>query len=162
MLLVFSLSAVYAQNVPGKGDMFIDFTVQQDPNNPDSKVSLSDYVGKGKIVIVDFWASWCGPCRREIPFIKECYEKLPKDKVTVLSVAVADKIEETKRVAKELGVEWEQIVNAQNIPLKPYGINGIPHIIVFAPDGTIISRGLRERNVFLFASEAINTYFPSK
>lgn len=120
------------------GEMFTDFEVPQ----PDGSVAkLSDYVGKGKYILVDFWASWCGPCKREIPNIKAAWEKYKGDKFDVLSVAVWDKPEDTAVAAKEHGVVWSQIVNAQRIPTEIYGIEGIPHLILFAPDGTIVKRG---------------------
>ena len=123
------------------GQMFTDFTVEQ----PDgTKVSLSDYVGKGRYVLVDFWASWCGPCRREIPNIKELYDKYHDKGLDVLGVAVWDKPEDTQKAIEEMQVVWPQIINAQHIPTDLYGIQGIPHIILFAPDGTIAARDLRE------------------
>lgn len=147
-LTLISAASSHAQNIPQEGDMFVDFTVQQDPSNPSSTVSLSNYVGKGKWVIVDFWASWCGPCRREIPYIRKAWQNLPKDKVTVLSVAVADKLEDTKKAAVELNIQWNQIVNAGQVPVKAYGIRGIPHIILFAPDGKIAKIGLRGDDIY--------------
>lgn len=124
-----------------EGAMFTDFTIEQ----PDgSKVSLSDYVGKGKYVLVDFWASWCGPCRAEIPNIKELYDRFHSKGLDVLGVAVWDKVKDTQEAIKELGIVWPQIINAQQIPTELYGIQGIPHIILFAPDGTIVARDLRE------------------
>ncbi len=124
-----------------EGAMFIDFTIEQ----PDgTKASLSDYVGKGNYVLVDFWASWCGPCRGEIPNIKELYDKYHDKGLDVLGVAVWDKPEDTQKAIDELGIVWPQIINAQQIPTELYGIQGIPHIILFAPDGTIVARDLRD------------------
>jgi len=120
------------------GAMFTDFEAVQ-PDGTTAK--LSDYVGKGKYILVDFWASWCGPCKREIPGIKAAWEKYKGDKFDVLSVAVWDKPEDTAKAAAEHGVVWNQIVNAGKVPTDIYGIEGIPHLILFGPDGVILKRG---------------------
>ncbi len=138
------LTSLDAKKSTAEGGKFVDFTVVQDPENPEkSTVKFSDYIGKGKYVLVDFWASWCGPCIREIPNIKDVYATYGGDKFDILSVAVWDKLEDTKRAAEELELPWNQIVNAQQIPTDLYGIDGIPHIILFGPDGTILKRELR-------------------
>lgn len=125
-----------------EGMPFVDFTIEN--GNLDGTVAkLSDYVGKGKYVLVDFWASWCGPCRREIPTVREVWEKYRGDKFEVVGVAVWDKRDNTLEAAGQLGIEWPQIVDAQSVPTDLYGIAGIPHIILFGPDGTIVARGLR-------------------
>ena len=107
---------------------------------------LSDYVGKGKYVLVDFWASWCGPCRKEIPNLKAAAKKYVK-KLTVVGVATWDKPEDTRKAINELGIEYPQILNAQQIGSDAYGIIGVPEILLIAPDGTIVARGLRGKQI---------------
>lgn len=131
--------AVDAKANTAEGKMFTDFDIDG--------VKLSDYVGKGKYVLVDFWASWCGPCKREIPNIKKVYDKYVGDDFDVLSVAVWDQPQASVDTAKAYGVNWNEIINAQSVPTDLYGIQGIPHIILFGPDGTILKRDLRGEGI---------------
>ena len=133
-------------NNTAEGMPFVDFTVQYG-NRDGSAASLSDYVGKGKYVLVDFWASWCMPCKAEAPVIAEVYKKYKGDRFEVLGVAVMDKRMDTFKVIDDDGYTWPQIVDAQSAPLELYGIQGIPHIILFGPDGTILARGLRGKKL---------------
>lgn len=133
------LAGIEKRNRTAEGQMFTDFTVTTDS----SVVSLSDYVGKGYYVLADFWASWCGPCRREMPAIKEVYDRYRDKGLEVIGIAVWDKPEDSREAIAELELPWAQILDAQDIPTNLYGIDGIPHIILFAPDGTIAARGLR-------------------
>lgn len=118
------------------GHKYVDFEVTYDGKTS----KLSDYVGKGKYVLVDFWASWCGPCVRQIPVLKELLHEYGDKGLEVLGVAVWDEPMNTLEAIKSHGITWPCIIDAQTIPTDLYGINGIPCIILFAPDGTILSR----------------------
>jgi len=128
------------------GRPFVDFTIANG-NIDGTAASLSDYVGKGKYVLVDFWASWCVPCRMETPIIAEVYNKYKGERFEVLGVAVMDRRDESLKALEEDGSTWPQILDAQMIPTEMYGIQGIPHIILFGPDGVIIARNLRGDNL---------------
>lgn len=122
-----------------EGMPFVDFTIEQEDG---TKVSLSDYVGKGKFTLVDFWASWCRPCRNEMPVLADIYKQYKDKGLEIVSVAVWDKPNDTQAMIKQLNMTWPQISNAQDIPASKYGFNSIPQIILFGPDGTILARDL--------------------
>lgn len=135
------------------GKMFVDFagfTV----DGADTK--LSDYVGKGKYVLVDFWASWCGPCRGEIPNLVNLQTQFGGEKFTVLGVNVWDEEASFKEALEAEGITYPQIFVPQNNKdnaTQLYGIKGIPQIILFAPDGTIVRRDLRGEEMINLVTE---------
>ena len=134
------------------GSKFTDFTVDhvagvdKDGNPIYEKKSLSDFVGQGKVMLVDFWSPWCPPCKAELPNIKAVWEKYHGDDFDVLSVAVWEESRKmdwrnTIDTAKVYGVAWNQLNNGHQEPASLYGIDGIPHMILFDKDGTILKRG---------------------
>lgn len=136
------------------GMKFLDFTIA-DGNLDGTPASLSDYVGKGKYVLVDFWASWCGWCRAEFPVLKEVYEKYKGDNFEIVGILCNDKRENSLRAMKEDGVTWPQILNTRDTAMRLYGVTGIPEIILFSPDGTILARGLRGERLKATVAEAL-------
>lgn len=134
---------------PGK--MFKDFSGVNDRGD---SVKLSSYVGKGKYVLVDFWASWCGPCRHEIPNVIKVYNDYKDKGLEVVGVAVWDKMPDHLSAVKELNITYPQIFNEKEATTI-YGIKGIPEIILFAPDGTIIKRGLRGEEMIQLVADKL-------
>ncbi|MBR3031065.1 MAG: AhpC/TSA family protein [Bacteroidales bacterium] len=136
-----------------EGQMFADFKGETVDGKP---ISFSDYVGKGKWILVDFWASWCGPCKAELPNILAVYDKYAGKDFTVIGVPVWDVREDTDQAIKDLGIKYEQIfVGDDHTPTEVYGINGIPHIILFAPDGRVAKRNLRGAHIEEAVKEAL-------
>ena len=108
--------------------------------SPDGKpTALSDYVGKGDYVLADFWASWCGPCRHEIPEVIALHEKYKGKGLKVIGITVHDTPEKSDKVVEEMGIPFPQLY--ETTPMSTYGVLAIPYTILFAPDGTILERG---------------------
>ena len=121
-----------------KGQPFVDFEIE----TTDGIVKLSDYVGKGNVVLVDFWASWCGPCRREIPNVKAAYDEYKDKGFVVVGVPTNDAPENTLSALQEEGVDFPQMlgVERQVIGARAYGVRSIPTMVLFDADGTILGR----------------------
>ena len=140
-----TLANLEALKKTAEGMPFTDIKGKDVEGNP---VALSDYVGKGNYVLLDMWASWCGPCKWEVPYLQKLYNRYKDKGLTVLGLFVWDKEENLKKSMEEEGIVWPQIVSVENMDaMNSYGIDGIPHIILFAPDGTILKRNLRGQNM---------------
>ena len=107
------------------------------------KGAFEDYVGVGNYTIVDFWASWCGPCKAEAPNVIAVYEKYRDKGLVVIGVPVNDKQEATEKAMRDLGIHYPQVLDPSQALAERFNITGIPHIILFAPDGSVVAAGLR-------------------
>lgn len=115
-------------------------------------VNLSDFVGKGKYVVADIWASWCGGCIIEaremlIPLYNEY-----KDNENVQFVGIA--LDDVRETVKKLGIPWDQIMYCENA-IDAYCAYSIPEIIIFSPDGTILHRRLHGQEIATKLKEAL-------
>lgn len=119
------------------GQPYVDIQGTDIHGNP---ISLSDFVGKGNYVLVDMWASWCGPCKREIPNLAKLHNLYKNKGLTVLGIYVWDKVENLAPSMEKEKITWPQIIDSNEIATKLYGVQGIPCIMLIGPDGTILDR----------------------
>lgn len=105
-------------------------------------VSLDDFKGK-KYVLIDFWASWCAPCREELPYIKELYKKYHKQGFEIISITKDEKSDLWKNaIAKEKIESWKHLSLLENKSTidTDYFVNGIPHKVLIDKNGIIIGK----------------------
>ncbi|NLY25261.1 MAG: AhpC/TSA family protein [Bacteroidales bacterium] len=125
------------------GKKFVDFTLKDTQGND---VSLSDYAGKGKYVLVDFWAAWCGPCRQEMPNVVAAYDKYKSRGFEVVGVSFDQEQDKWLQGIADLNMTWPQMSDLMywDSPVVDlYAINGIPHTVLLDKEGEIIGKNLR-------------------
>ncbi|NDV66826.1 TlpA disulfide reductase family protein [Bacteroides sp. 224] len=134
--------SVTKANATKEGNQFVDLDMLTPNGDP---IKLSDYAGKGKIVLVDFWASWCGPCRREMPKLVDAYAKYKNKGFEIVGVSLDRDGEAWKKGIADLNITWPQMSDLkywQSEAVKEYVIRGIPHLMLLDGEGTILARGL--------------------
>lgn len=107
------------------------------------EIAFSDFAGKGNIVLIDFWASWCGPCIAALPELKEFYNKNKDKGLIVIGVSLDDDKEQWLNATKKHNIEWPQLSNLkgwEDPAAILYGVKGIPQTILIDQNGIIISR----------------------
>ena len=111
-------------------------------------VQLSDYVKPGQYNMVEFWASWCGPCRGEIPHLRHVYDAYGKgkDAFNMISVSIDDKEKDWKQALKEENMKWTQLCDLKGWKgevINKYKIQGVPFCLILDKEGRIIDHGVR-------------------
>lgn len=125
------------------GQPYLDFT-QETPEG--DMLSLSELVGKSKLLLIDFWASWCGPCRAENPNVVEVYRDYHEKGFDVLGVSLDMNKEKWIDAIEKDGLIWHNISDLkywQNEAAQAYGISSIPSNLLLDENGTIIAKNLR-------------------
>ena len=132
-----------AQKLKTPGEKFKDFELT---NTKGEKVKLSDFAGKGKIVLVDFWASWCGPCIKEMPILIEVYAKYKDKGFEIVGVSLDEQKESWLKAIERLNITWPQMSDLKgwkSAAALTYGIDTIPFTLLLDGEGNIIASNLQ-------------------
>lgn len=134
------------------GSLAPDFELK---DSQGSLVKLSSM--RGKYVLIDFWASWCGPCRKEIPNVTKIYADYKDKGLQVIGVSVDRDESKWRQAVEEEQLEYLQLWDSSMTTGKLYNYNGIPFIILIGPDGKILARQLRGDELRRKVSECIDS-----
>ncbi|MBF1569384.1 MAG: TlpA family protein disulfide reductase [Prevotella shahii] len=137
------------------GSKFIDFTV---PALDGKQVKLADVVAKNKITMVDFWASWCGPCRMEMPNVVEAYKQFHNKGLEIVGVSLDESKEDWETAVKDMGMNWIQTSDLKGWECEAarlYGVRGIPACVLINQKGEIVGRDLRAEELHARLAELL-------
>ena len=121
-------------------------------------LSIMSEVSQHRITIIDFWASWCGPCRQEIPSVIELYKKYKDKGLGIVGVSLDNDKDEWLTAIKQLNMAWPQMSDQNdwgNSVAKLFNITSIPHTIVVDQQGKILRHGLRGEALANFVAEQL-------
>lgn len=125
------------------GMTFIDLAMNDDQGK---ERKLSEWCGKGNYVLIDFWASWCGPCRMEMPNVVANYEKYHAKGFEVIGISFDNNETAWKNGVEALGMKWPQLSDLKgwkSVGASTYGIRSIPSNVLVDGEGKIVAANLR-------------------
>ena len=134
----------------------IDFTMADIDGN---QVAVTDEFAKHEITVVDFWASWCGPCRQEMPSLVKTYNDYKDKGLGIIGVSLDEDKEQWIGAVSAMGMTWTQLSDLQgwhNSAAQMYGIQAIPFTIVVDNEGKVLAAGLRGEELTAFIAQQLN------
>lgn len=144
------------QNKIENGMQFLDAEIPNATVEGNKTVRLSDYIGHGKWVFIDFWASWCVGCRQAIPRVKKAYEAMKDKNIEFISIAVWDKRRAALKAIAEENMPWLQLIDEKGVCGETYMFNAIPRLMLFSPDGKLVDKDVRSSNVMNILDKHLN------
>jgi len=133
---------IYSVRRTDVGQMFVDITLKTPDDN---SVSISDFAGKGKYVLLDFWAAWCYPCRVANPHLVQIYNRYKNNDFEIVGISLDHTKDAWIKAIADDNLTWPQMSDLghwNSEAARTYNVRGIPHMILLDKDGKIIARGL--------------------
>ena len=137
---VFAASGIHTlTKVPGNPDA-PEFNLEDQDGN---FLKMSDY--KGKVVIVNFWATWCPPCRKEMPSMQRAWEILQKEDIMMLAINVGEDGDQIFSFTAEYPVEFPLIMDSDSSVVNQWKVRGLPTTYIVNPAGQIVYQAIGDR-----------------
>jgi len=135
------------------GEKFKKFNL---PDSSGQNLDLSEF--KSQLTLVDFWASWCGPCRRQIPMLKKIYSTISRDRFDIVGISIDSDTLKWKRALKEERMPWSNLIGSEQWAKSNYLIISIPYNFLVDDKGKIIAKNLSPSQIKLFINKRNKNY----
>lgn len=145
-----------AQKKTAVGQHFTDITL---PDQQGTPLALSSLIGPDKYVLLDFWASWCGPCRAEAPYMVAAYKKFAPKGFDIYAVSLDKDADAWKKGIANLDLTWKHVSELrfwESSAAEAYGVRSIPSNVLIGPDGTIVARNLMGHDLYNKLAELLD------
>jgi len=127
---------------------YIDFALPGTDNQP---LRVSDYVGRNRLTLIDFWASWCGPCRAEMPHVARAYQAFHEQGFEIIGVSLDNDREAWLNAIREMQLAWPQVSDLKGwncAAARLYGVESIPASVLVDSDGNVVAANLRGNDLY--------------